>query len=81
MRRAASERLAIKEDDAARGRYLDHSLHDVCGYRRATCLGTTTPCSALIDDEQPLLVADGAVSTWLLLPGLGQTKQKRRDRP
>jgi hypothetical protein len=34
MRRAAREWLAASHEEAARERYLDHWLYDVCGYQR-----------------------------------------------
>jgi hypothetical protein len=34
MRQAASEWLVVKDDAAARDRYLDHWRFDVCGYAR-----------------------------------------------
>jgi hypothetical protein len=34
MRSGAREWLAVKDDDAARSRYLDHWRYDVCGYER-----------------------------------------------
>lgn len=34
MRRAATEWLAVKDDGAARDKYLDHWLYHVCGHER-----------------------------------------------